>query len=466
MAVTAFWPVKGDLKPVIDYAENPDKTTPHKYMDDELASVLQYAENKEKTDRKMFVTGINCEGETAYEEMMAVKRRYGKLSGNVAYHGYQSFKPGEVTPEECHAIGVATARQMFGADYQVVVTTHLNTTSVHNHIVCNSVSFRTGRKFENHISDHFRLREISDEICREHRLSVLENAPFYDSQRKTYWLHKAGRKTHRDILWEDVEYCLGLSASRKEFITRLTAMGYQFDPVRFSVKAPSWERAIRLDRLGYPEEEIEERLFRNPYEDGFYAEHTSTPPYRPRNFPLIQLERQLKFTVEHTNSFGLAMLDLMFLIFLQLLHLTEIEDAERKGIRPLSPELRMELQRLDEYSKMNELLARYDIHTGEELLHFEGQTQQVLTELEQERQSYRNQLRRCKNPERADELKAKAREVSRKMKPLREQLKTARKIEERTQEIQKLLAQEKQMEIEAQQRNRQKNRNRSYNYER
>ena len=466
MAVTAFWPVKGSLKSVINYAENPDKTTPAKYLDKDLADVLQYAENEKKTDQKMFVTGINCEGETAYEEMMAVKRRYGKLGGNVAYHGYQSFKPGEVTPEECHAIGIATARRMFGSEYQVVVTTHLNTTSMHNHLVVNSVSFRTGRKFENHIRDHFRLREISDAICREHRLSVLENAPFYDSQRKTYWIHKAGRKTHRDILREDVERCLSLSASKKEFVTRLTAMGYQFDPVRFSVKAPSWERAIRLDRLGYSEEEIEDRLYRNPYEEGFYEEHISTPPYRPKNYPLLQLERQLEFTVEHTNSFGLAMLDLMFLILLQLLHLTEIEDTERKGVRPLSPELRMELQKLDEYSKMSELLARYEIHTGEELLHFEEIVTGRLSELERERQGYRNQLRRCKNPVRADELKAKAREVSGKMKPLRALLKTTRKIEERTPEIQKLLAQEKQMEIEAQQRNRQKNRNRSYNYER
>lgn len=104
MAVTAFWPVKGSLKPVIDYAENPDKTTPAKYLDRDLAAVLQYAENDDKTDRKMFVTGVNCDGATACEEMMAVKRRYGKLGGNVAYHGYQSFRPGEVTPGgmPCH----------------------------------------------------------------------------------------------------------------------------------------------------------------------------------------------------------------------------------------------------------------------------------------------------------------------------------------------------------------------------
>ena len=97
--------------------------------------------------------------------MMTTKRRFGKLGGNVAYHGFQSFATGEVTPEEAHSIGMETARRIWGGEYEIVVTTHLNTDNLHNHIIVNSVSFKTGRKFENHISDHHRLREISDEIC-------------------------------------------------------------------------------------------------------------------------------------------------------------------------------------------------------------------------------------------------------------------------------------------------------------
>ncbi|MDD3192479.1 MAG: relaxase/mobilization nuclease domain-containing protein [Oscillospiraceae bacterium] len=90
MATTGFWPVKSRLKEVIDYADNPDKTTERKYLDDDLAAALEYAENDDKTDRKMFVTGINCITEKAYEEMSTTKQRYGKPGGNVAYHGYQS----------------------------------------------------------------------------------------------------------------------------------------------------------------------------------------------------------------------------------------------------------------------------------------------------------------------------------------------------------------------------------------
>ncbi len=148
MATTGFWPVKGRLKEVIEYARNPDKTTDSRYLDDDLYKALRYMEDDNKTDQKMYVTAINCPTKRAYEHMMATKQRYGKLSGNVAYHGFQSFRTGEVTPEQAHQIGLETARRMWGEEYEIVVTTHLNTDNLHNHIVVNSVSFRTGRKFE------------------------------------------------------------------------------------------------------------------------------------------------------------------------------------------------------------------------------------------------------------------------------------------------------------------------------
>ena len=91
MATTGFWPVKNRLKEVIDYARNPDKTTDKKFLDEDLYAALRYVENDKKTDQTMYVSGINCPKQRAYQYMMATKRRYGKLGGNVAYHGYQSF---------------------------------------------------------------------------------------------------------------------------------------------------------------------------------------------------------------------------------------------------------------------------------------------------------------------------------------------------------------------------------------
>lgn len=113
MATTGFWPVKGSLKDVVKYAENPDKTTNPKYLDDDLAVALKYVANDDKTDKQLFVSGINCPTARAYEQMMATKRRYGKTGSNIAYHGYQSFKSGGITPEEAHKIGTETARRMW-----------------------------------------------------------------------------------------------------------------------------------------------------------------------------------------------------------------------------------------------------------------------------------------------------------------------------------------------------------------
>ena len=98
MATTKIWHVKDSLARVVDYAQNPDKTV---YSD--LQKVLHYAANEEKSvegaERAMFVTGVNCNRDTAFQEMQAVKERFGKMGGNVDYHAYQSFKPGEVTWE-------------------------------------------------------------------------------------------------------------------------------------------------------------------------------------------------------------------------------------------------------------------------------------------------------------------------------------------------------------------------------
>ena len=83
MATVGLWPVKKRLKEVIDYAENPDKTTDPRYLDEDLYNALHYVENDEKTDRRMYVAGINCPKQRAYEAMTAVQRRFGKTEDQV-----------------------------------------------------------------------------------------------------------------------------------------------------------------------------------------------------------------------------------------------------------------------------------------------------------------------------------------------------------------------------------------------
>ena len=447
MATTGFWPVKGQLKEVIDYARNPDKTTEQKYLDDDLYQALRYAENDSKTDRKMYVSAINCPKQRAYESMMATKRRFGKLGGNVAYHGYQSFAEGEVTPEEAHRIGLETAKRMWGEDYEVVVTTHLNTENLHNHFVVNSVSFRTGRKFENHISDHYRLREISDDICREMGKSVLENASFYGGEKGAYWARKSGKLTHREILKRDVEYCLSLSRSPDDLISRMKALGYEirngYDSKNISVIAKGWQRAVRLSSIGYTKEVLNEYLAENRSDVYFYQWRNANPVRKAT--PLLYLEIEFR-KVQRMDG-----IQLTFAIFIELLRLCTGRVNEQKN-RPLSPMLREEVRKLDQYIEDYKLLCAESIGTAEELSLFSGSLQEQIMELENQRNTIRNHIRRA-SPDEIPGLKEQAREITKQITPLSKQLKSVQRIEERSQTVPALLEQERQMENEARRRN-------------
>ena len=137
MAVTKIWNIKGRAESPLEYITNPEKTL-REFTESEkqaLADVIAYAANEDKTEQFFYTTGINCSVEFARDQFNATKLRFGKTGGNVAYHAYQSFREGEVTPDEAHAIGVQLARELWGDRFQMVVATHVNTKCTHNHIV-------------------------------------------------------------------------------------------------------------------------------------------------------------------------------------------------------------------------------------------------------------------------------------------------------------------------------------------
>lgn len=436
MATTGFWPVKGRLKEVIDYAQNPDKTIDKKYVDTDLYAALQYVSNNNKTDKRMFVSGINCNAKRAYERMTATKKRFGKTGGNVAYHGYQSFNSGEVTPDEAHKIGLETAKRMWGGNYEIVVTTHLNTDNIHNHFVVNSVSFKTGRKFENHISDHYRLREISDAVCLEYGKSVLKEANFYGGDKKEYWLKKKGNMTHRDLLKSDIDFALSQSTNFKAFEIRMKDMGYvikrDINYTHYSIKAPSWKRAVRLDSLGkdYTLQSIRERLFDNQNTIGF------APFHKPKYAPLIMLETKYK---NMSNADGIQ---IIFQLVIELCKLITGNNITPQSPRPLSPEMRQEVVKLDKTLKEYKFLCENHIDSPQELVSFISEKREQIDALEKERQSVYNRNRHKKSKE----LNAQAREITSKIKPLREELSVAKAVLEKIPKLKELLEIERQTE--------------------
>lgn len=436
MATTGFWPVKSRLKEVIDYAENPDKTIDRKYVDSDLYAALQYVSNDNKTDKQMYVSGINCNAKRAYERMMATKKRFGKTGGNVAYHGYQSFQTGEVTPEEAHKIGLETARRMWGKEYEIVVTTHLNTDNLHNHFVVNSVSFKTGRKFENHISDHHKLREISDAVCLEYEKSVLKEADFYGGAKKEYWLKQSGGMSHRELLKADIDAAIAQSTNFKAFEIRLKDMGYEIKRdenfAHYSVKAPDWQRAVRLDRLGkeYTPQAIRERLLDNQRYVGY------VPFHKPKYTPLFLLE------IEYRKMRRMDGIQVLFELIIELCKLITGNNISPAAPRPLSPEMRQEVVKLNKTLEEYRFLCEKQIDSPQELVSFISETRTQISALEKDRQAVYNRNRHKKS----EELNAQARKITAKIKPLRKELSIARAILEKIPRFEKLLETERQME--------------------
>ena len=442
MATTGFWPVKGRLKEVIDYANNPDKTTAKEYLDEDLYAAIRYVENDDKTDQTMYVSGINCSKHNAYNEMIAVKRRFGERGKNIAYHGYQSFAIGEVTPEEAHDIGKETARKMWGAKYQVVVTTHLNTENIHNHFVVNSVSFKTGRKFRNGIGDRLELRKISDAICAERNKSVIQGNKFF-SNKKAYWVEKSGKLTHRDMLRKDVEEALSQCASFKEIEYYLKTLGYRFERDFYydhpSVYADGWKRAVRISSLGeqYSKERIRERCRENQRKLELYA--FVIPAWKRR--PLLVLER------ERYISGWVDTIIVLFELFIELLKICIVGNTQEYDNRPVSPMMRAEMRKLDRYIEEYNLLCDNNLDSPKKLLNFQKNLSSRISELEQERYALRLKLRRVKTPEEDAALKEQCKEITKKITPLRKELRIAMRIEEHIPRIKVLLDAERNIEM-------------------
>ena len=287
MAVTSVWAVKCRMDTVLNYIENPEKTTQRPEEAPEanaamkhIRDVLGYACNEDKTDEMMYVTGVNCDPDTALEEFIEVKQRWHKEGGRLAYHGYQSFLegPGEITAEEAHEIGVELAKELWGDRFQVVVATHLNTGHYHNHFVLNSVSFADGYKFYRMNSDYRKMQEISDRLCRERGLNTIRNPS--TAKGKTYDEWKAereGKYTIRGTIREDINYVVSFSHSWEEFTDMMTALGYEFKfygkdkPLEHpGLKPPGAKSYFRFKNLGaeYDVDTLYQRIYANRLSPG------------------------------------------------------------------------------------------------------------------------------------------------------------------------------------------------------
>ena len=225
MAYTKIKPVKHHLQRCLDYTSNPKKT--EKFSADDLNRLLSYTQNQNKTEHQLYVTGFRCNPATAYRRMYRTKKRWNQPmdEGDIlAYHIIQSFSPGEATPDQVHKIGCEFARRFLADRFECTVSTHLDKGHLHNHIVVNSVSYADGKMFRNNFDTYYHgIRQVSDELCRENRLSVIET----DGKGKSYdeWLSgQTGKPTIRGMVRKDVEQAIAAADSFNGFILELQNM--------------------------------------------------------------------------------------------------------------------------------------------------------------------------------------------------------------------------------------------------
>lgn len=436
MATTKIWPVKGRLKDVTDYAANPQKTEW-----DDLRSSIEYAVNGEKTSltagEKSFLTsGIHCDAAFAYEDMMAVKRAFGKTGGNVAYHAYQSFKPGEVTPEECHIIGLELAGKLWGDRYQVLVATHLDREHLHNHFVINSVSFVDGKKFNDNKAAYRLLRKTSDEICSAHGLSVIER-PRGRTPRQIYFAEKNGEPTKYNLMRLAIDESVAMSANQQMFEAALKKKGYviRMDPHRKYpvIRSIYGGRAVRLYHLGedYEPQRIIERV--NANDDRVWKKchgfmHDTGTIIRPGTIRIHAGRPKHKI-----NG--------IFALYIHYLYLLGYR-PKRQNYQPLTSEMKSAQRKCDEYSRHARLLAREHLHTESEVHSFIEQTENKIDSLCDKRQKIANKLRRCTDPDQILELKEQRTVLNSEIKDLRQDKKIAGRILDRAETIRSDIARE------------------------
>ena len=288
MAYTKIIKVKSNLNLCLDYTSNPKKTERRNAED--LNRLLNYTQNSDKTEHQLYVSGFNCIPQNAYEIMMETKIRWRKpvKDGNIlAYHIIQSFSPGEATPDQVHQIGCEFAQRFLADRFECTVSTHLDRGHLHNHIVVNSVSYKDGKMFRSDFDAYYKgIRKISDELCRENRLSVIET----DGKGKSYaeWISgQTGKPTIRGMVRKDVEQAIVAADSFDGFILELQNMGYtvKYGPrvEHMAVRHKNAQRNVRIDWLDprFSESALREyyrqlhrmsRLGRNYLQVGMYTE--------------------------------------------------------------------------------------------------------------------------------------------------------------------------------------------------
>ena len=244
-----------------------------------IRDCLDYGKNPEKTEDGKYISSYECDPATVATEFLLAKASYKAMTGReqkkgsdvLCYQIRQSFYPGEITPEEANRISYELAMRWTKGRHAFIVTTHTDKQHIHSHIYYNSTTLDCTRKFRNFWGSSFALRRLSDRLCLENGLSIVENPkPRSKGKFRNYGEWQAGQKkplTYQDRLRAAIDTALAKKpADFPAFLSLMEQAGYEVKQRRgaISFRAPGQERFTRLrsDTLGegYSETDIRAAL--------------------------------------------------------------------------------------------------------------------------------------------------------------------------------------------------------------
>ena len=357
-----------------------------------LDTLIKYIMNGEKTEKIMYVSGVNCKPDIAIYEMLDTKRRFDKEAGIISYHLIQSFDGKEIFPKKCHELGLQYTKELFGDDFQFVVATHLNTDNVHNHIVINSVSFKSGNKFYSNRETKDFIRITSDFICRENRLRVIKT-PW---KNKGYYKLYVKNNLYMQLVKKDIDDAISTSNSYKGFVSKLESKGYyvsENEDTGLIISRDNSYKIVRPQELfgnNYTKEKIKYRIENKVYNQ----------VYIPKKKYKMSIEEYNKFK-QKQREHQLRELPALYILICLLLRIDPLpRKIELKDYRiQITKQMKISIKHLDSLSQQTILLSENKISNLEELESYRYNLEEKVRILKGKRENLWRKRSRETNPE-------------------------------------------------------------------
>ena len=216
-----------------------------------LKNALEYIKNPDKTEECVLVGGINCLPDTAFEQMEETKNIFHKTGKRQGYHVIISFSPEEkVTAEQAMYVLEHFAKDVLGDDYEAVYAVHTDREHMHGHLIWNSVSMTTGKKY-NSPKGNWRnhLQPITNKYCDELGLSIMPAE--YSRNPKNISRDKWGKEmSMKEIILRDAKMCAYVAGNVEHFKYLMKRLGYLFKKDAWmEVQAPGFRYYHKLAKL-------------------------------------------------------------------------------------------------------------------------------------------------------------------------------------------------------------------------